>query len=204
MAARLATLSPSDAAIERTRLLGSPVAPGLADLVLRMEAERGVPVLGRRLEERFDGVFELTGAEGARRLPIRGVVDRIDQLGDGTLRVIDYKSSVPPAALQLAIYAVTAVQRLATHPGRRWTIGEVAYVVFNGSRVKPVGRNPDERARALAGAQQRFVAAADAIHAGVFPPRPVVGHLCNSCAYAGVCRLDHVAGPEDADTAAAV
>jgi RecB family exonuclease len=204
MAARLAHLSPSDAGIERTRLLGSPVAAGLADLVLRMEAERGVPVVDRRLEERFDGVFELLGTDGARRLPIRGVVDRIDLLADGALRVIDYKSSVPPAALQLAIYAVTAAQRLQGHRGRRWTVGEVSYVVFNGARVRPVGRNADDRGRALADAQLRFVAAADAIHAGAFPPRPAVEHLCNSCAYAGVCRMDHVAEPEDADTAAAV
>jgi RecB family exonuclease len=180
------------------------VAAGLADLVLRMEAERGVPVVDRRLEERFDGVFELLGTDGVRRLPIRGVVDRIDLLADGALRVIDYKSSVPPAALQLAIYAVTAAQRLQGHRGRRWTVGEVSYVVFNGARVRPVGRNADDRARALADAQLRFVAAADAIHAGAFPPRPAVEHLCNSCAYAGVCRMDHVAEPEDADTAAAV
>jgi hypothetical protein len=83
-------------------------------------------------------------------------------------------------------------------------VGEVSYVVFNGARVRPVGRNADDRGRALADAQLRFVAAADAIHAGAFPPRPAVEHLCNSCAYAGVCRMDHVAEPEDADTAAAV
>ena len=40
---RLEKLSPSDAAIERTRFLGSPVAAGLIDVVLRMEAERDVP-----------------------------------------------------------------------------------------------------------------------------------------------------------------
>ena len=187
MAARLAQLSPSDARIERTRLLGSPVAAGLADLVLRMEAERGVPVVDRRLEERFDGVFELLGTDGARRLPIRGVVDRIDLLADGALRVIDYKSTVPPAALQLAIYAVTAAQRLQGHRGRCWTVGEVSYVVFNGARVRPVGRNADDRGRALADAQLRFVAAADAIHAGAFPPRPAVEHLArvHAPAYAG-------------------
>ena len=60
-----------------------------------------MPVLGRRLEEQFDGHFDLEGPDGPRRLPIRGVVDRIDLLTDGTLRVIDYKSSLPPAAMQL-------------------------------------------------------------------------------------------------------
>jgi PD-(D/E)XK nuclease superfamily len=83
-------------------------------------------------------------------------------------------------------------------------VGEVSYVVFNGARVRPVGRNADDRARALADAQLRFVTAAEAIHAGAFPPRPAVEHLCNSCAYAAVCRMDYVAEPEDADTPAAV
>jgi RecB family exonuclease len=204
MTPRLAALGPADAALERTRLLGSPVAPGLADLVLRMEAERSVAVIGRRLEEKFDGVFELQGADGPRQFPIRGVLDRVDLLADGSLRVIDYKSSYPPLALQLAIYAVTAEQRLRGHLGRHWTVGEAAYIVFNGARVRPIGRNAEGRGAALAEAQARFVTAADAIAAGVFPPRPALGHLCNSCAYAGVCRKDYVAQGEDVDTTTAV
>jgi ATP-dependent helicase/nuclease subunit B len=204
MTPRLAALGPADAALERTRLVGSPVAPGLADLVFRMEAERSVPVIGRRLEEKFDGVFELKGADGPRAFPIRGVVDRIDLLADGSLRVIDYKSSYPPVALQLPIYAVTAEHRLRGHLGRHWAVGEAAYIVFNGSRVRSVGRNAEQRAAALAEAQARFVSAADAIAAGAFPPRPVLTHLCNSCAYVGVCRKDYVAQAEDIDTTTAV
>ena len=204
MTPRLAALDRADAALERTRLLGSPVAPGLADLVLRMEAERGVPVLGRRLEERFDALFELEGPAGARTLPIRGVVDRIDLLADGTLRVIDYKSSLPPASMQLAIYAVTAVGRLRGHLGRQWTVGEAAYIIFNGSRVKSIGRNAEGRAQVLREAQARFIAAVDGIQAGSFPPRPVQPHLCTSCSYAGVCRKDYAAIVEDVDATPAV
>jgi hypothetical protein len=88
----LARLPAADAAIERTRLFGSPVAPGLADVVFEMEATRPVGVVERRLEDRFDGVFEFAGARGPRAVPIRGIVDRIDLLADGTLRVIDYKT----------------------------------------------------------------------------------------------------------------
>ncbi len=50
MEAHLARLSPVDAALERTRLVGSPVAPGLIDVVLRLEAER--PTAGRRTPAR--------------------------------------------------------------------------------------------------------------------------------------------------------
>ena len=56
---RLERLSPSDAAIERTRFLGSPVAAGLIDVVLRMEAERDVPVVERWLEHRLEGTYSL-------------------------------------------------------------------------------------------------------------------------------------------------
>ena len=40
----LPRLSEAEAAIERARLLGSPVAPGIGDIVLRAEAERAEPV----------------------------------------------------------------------------------------------------------------------------------------------------------------
>jgi hypothetical protein len=76
----------------------------------------------------------------------------------------------------------------------------VAYVVFSGSRVKPLGRNAAHRAQVLEEAEARFVAATDAIRAGVFPPKPVQAHLCSSCAYAGVCRKDYAAEIADVDT----
>jgi hypothetical protein len=76
--------------------------------------------------------------------------------------------------------------------------------VFNASRVKSVGRTAAERGEALDQAQARFIGAADAIRAGLFPPRPVQAHLCNSCAYAGVCRKDYVAEIEDVDATTAV
>ena len=173
MTPRLAALDRADAALERTRLLGSPVAPGLADLVLRMEAERARA--GARPPAR-GAVRRACSSSKARRalarLPIRGVVDRIDLLADGTLRVIDYKSSLPPAAMQLAIYAVTAAQRLRGHLGRQWTVGEAAYIIFNGSRVKSIGRNAEGRAQVLSEAQARFIAAADGIQAGVLSAAP--------------------------------
>ena len=52
MEVHLSRLSPVDAALERTRLVGSPVAPGLIDVVLRLEAERPTQVVERRLEHK--------------------------------------------------------------------------------------------------------------------------------------------------------
>ena len=48
----LEKLPEGEAALERTRLLGSSAAAGLGEAVFRMEAERDVPVVERLLEHR--------------------------------------------------------------------------------------------------------------------------------------------------------
>ena len=203
--ALLARLPAADAAIERTRLFGSPVAPGLADVIFHMEATRQVAVVDRRLEDRFEGVFELAGRDGPRAVPIRGIVDRIDLLADGTLRVIDYKASMPPKPVQLAIYASTAADRIGRARGRDWRVGEAAYLIYGAQRgAKPLARKPSDLPAVLADAQARAADAVESIERGVFPPRPVLLRLCSTCAYAGVCRKDHVAATEDPDAAPAV
>jgi RecB family exonuclease len=203
--AQLARLAPAVARLERARLLGSPVGPGLVDMVLRAEALQPAPVLSRRLEDRFEGVFTLAGGAGARPIALRGTVDRIDILGDGGLRVIDYKSSMPQRPLQLAIYAVTALERLRGHRGRQWSLADVSYIVYGGHRgIVPVARGAEGRERRLADAQERFVEAVEGIERGEFPPRPVQPHLCTSCSWAGVCRKDRVTETEPADAPAAV
>ena len=197
METHLARVSPSDAALERTRLVGSPVAPGLIDVVLRLEAERPVEVIERRLEHRIDGVYEFRGPHGPRRVEVRGVADRIDLLADGTFRIFDYKTSAPGTPLQIAIYALCATARLRGYRGRDWTLAEAAYVAFRGDRsVIPLAR-PAETEATLLEAETTIATIADAIEAGVFPPRPRTRSLCGSCAYAGVCRKDYV----DADVA---
>jgi RecB family exonuclease len=201
----LATLPPTDAALERARLLGSPVSPGIADLVFRTEAVRPVPVLARRLEDRFEGVYELSGRDGPRQAAVRGIVDRIDLLADGTLRVIDYKSSMPHKPVQLAVYAVAAEQRLRQHLGRDWRVSDAAYIIVGADRgVRPLFRRQTDRDQVLAEAQQRTLDAIDGIEQGLFPPRPVNVHLCSYCAYAGVCRKDYVTATDDPDTTPAV
>ena len=66
METHLSRLSPVDAALERTRLVGSPVAPGLIDVVLRLEAERPTEVVERRLEHAIDGIYRVRAARKAR------------------------------------------------------------------------------------------------------------------------------------------
>jgi ATP-dependent helicase/nuclease subunit B len=192
----LERLPGAEAGLERTRLLGSSAAAGLGEAVFRMEAERPVAVVERLLERRLEGEFTIATANGPRTVSLRGKADRVDLLEDGTFRLIDYKLGWPPnraRALQLPIYSVCAEQRLASHRGRDWTLGEAAYLAFKGPRrVVPLFTSAADRARMLVEAQQRLADALDAVAAGEFPPKPDDVYRCETCSFAAVCRKDYV------------
>jgi RecB family exonuclease len=189
-------LADAEAALERTRLLGSPVAAGLGEVVFRMEAERPTPVRERLLEYRLRGEFDFAGTGGSRRIALKGVADRLDLLEDGTIRLVDYKLSSAPnksRALQLPIYGLCAEQRLKFYKGRDWTLGEAAYIAFRGAkRVTPLFTARSDRAQVLAHAQDRLVDAVDRIERGEFPPTPEDVFLCGFCSYGAVCRRDYI------------
>jgi RecB family exonuclease len=191
----LARLPEAEVPLARARLFGSAVAPGLADVVLGIEASRPVTVVERWLEHRFEGEFSL-GAEG-RTAPLRGVADRVDLLEGRRLRVIDYKSGSAPnvkRALQVPIYALCASEELAARGGTPWSVDEAAYVAFSGRRalVPVVKAGAQDPAEPLSAARDRLFDALDAIGRGEFPPRPYDPIACTWCAYPSVCRKDYV------------
>jgi RecB family exonuclease len=192
----VATLPDGEAGLERARLLGSPAAAGLGEAVFRMEAERPVRVIQRLLEHEFRGEFTFAAADGARRIALRGKMDRLDLLEDGTFRLIDYKLGRAPnaaRALQLPVYSVCAEQELPPHRGQPWRLGEAAYLAFKGPRrVVPLYRAPSDRPRVLGEAQQRLVDTVDAIGRGEFPPHPEDVYRCEMCSFPAVCRKDYV------------
>ena len=192
----LSRLPEADASLEWTRLFGSAISVGIVDVVLGLEASRPAVVQERWLEYRLEGDFSLGAADG-RRVPLKGVADRIDLLDGNRLRVIDYKSGYPPnvkRALQVVVYALCAQERLAGRDGRPWTLDEAAYVAFAGKRalvpvVKAGAKDVDD---ILAAARQRLIALVDDIGSGTFPPRPHEPMMCTYCAYPSVCRKDYV------------
>ena len=193
----LAQLPDAEAGLERTRLLGSPAAAGLGEAVMRMEAERPIPVVQRLLEHELNGDFMFDTGSGPRSIPIRGKADRIDLLADGTFRLIDYKLGWPPKdkrkALQLPVYSLCASQMLRSTRGGNWTVGEAVYLAFKGPRrVISLFQNEADRDRVLAEAQDRLAETVDAIAAGRFPPTPDDVYRCESCGFGSVCRKDYV------------
>jgi RecB family exonuclease len=192
-----AGLSPTDAVLERARLLGSAVGPGIAHRVFAMEAERPDEVSERLLEFPLEGDFVFRAGDGrSRTVTLSAKTDRIDVLGGGALRIIDYKSKKTPdvrQALQLPIYSFVAVESLRAARGGDWTIGEALYVSFEGDKpivpLRAKGRTTDEL---IADAQERLIETLDDIAAGLFPPRPSKRALCGPCPYRAVCRLEIV------------
>jgi RecB family exonuclease len=192
----LARLPEDEAAVQRTRLLGSAADEGLAEAVFQVEAEWEQPVVERLLEQSLDGEFEIRTATETRRVALRGKADRIDLLQDGTFRIIDYKLSRAPdrkLALQLPIYTVCAVQYLRQTTGVEWEPGQAGYIAFAQDRqFVPMLARGKGKEETLLDAQTRLLDAIDRIGRGEFPPTPADPMMCTRCAHASVCRKDYV------------
>jgi ATP-dependent helicase/DNAse subunit B len=148
------------------------------------------------LEHELRGVFEFTGGADRKHIEIRAKADRIDLLGDGTLRIVDYKLGRAPGrdrSLQLPVYGACAAQALEGRHGRAWTVSRAGYVAFREKQAfVPLGKTLDEVEKAMADGQRRLIAAVDGIERGQFPVQPDEPFLCTWCPYSTVCRKDYV------------
>ena len=195
---QLASLPESDAALQRTRLLGSPVAPGFGDVVFLAEAvrDREAPIVERRMEFTLDGPTTLRAGDRTREIVLAAKADRVDLLADGTFRVIDYKLSKAPNlkhVAQLPAYAAAVRQRLDGYQGRQWQAADAAYIAFGkGGRYEPLTSNAAQLDAVLAAGEARLVDAVERIERGEFPPAPAEKRRCRTCAFSPVCRKDFV------------
>ena len=189
----LRSLSPAEAGLERARLFGSAVGSGIADRVFAMEAERGIEIRERLMEYELDGEFTFTGEDGERQaVRLRAKIDRVDVLGDGTFRLIDYKTKYVPdrrTALQLPIYSACVGTTLSQQHGRDIAASEAMYLSFEGPQaVVPLEERGKAFAELTTAAGHRLVAALNDIARGHYPPRPESKNLCTMCRFTAVCR----------------
>ena len=183
----------ADRAVLRAWLHGSAAAPGVAEQLCRLELARPADVVESLVDLQVEDDRESPRGEDAFRVRVRGTVDRVDLLSDGTLRVVDYKAGRVPVAdrtLQLAAHARWAERQLDGYRGRQWRVRDAAYVALGDPRLRvPLARGSVEPA--LAEGVTRAVEALERIGRGAYPVRPAGLHLCTSCAYAAVCRKDY-------------
>jgi ATP-dependent helicase/DNAse subunit B len=191
----LATLSESDRALERTHLLGSAAAAGLAERAFAFEIEQGGDVVERLLEHELEGTFQFPTERGTRSVRLHAKADRIDLMADGTIRIVDYKlgkAPKPGRALQLPVYGTCAEQSLDGHRGRSWKLSIAGYVAFREKNAFVALGASSSLDEAVSAGRRRMLAAIDAIERGEFPPNPDEPFLCTRCGYASVCRKDYV------------
>jgi DNA helicase-2/ATP-dependent DNA helicase PcrA len=151
----------------------------------KMYEERGEDQLRTLLNASPRGSVNVIAAEhkfsfklGGRE--IRGRIDRIDQLEEGVVRVIDYKTGIPKdrkfaeESLQLSIYAM-AVAQMNLSPR------ELVLVNVQDNSYAVAGRT----AKQLDTARQEIADAAEGISRGEFDPSP--GSHCRWCDYKSLC-----------------
>ena len=187
----------ADRAIVRTWLRGSAAAPGLAEQLCQLELARPADVVERLVDLRVEDAAEAPRGDDAVRVRVRGAIDRVDLLSDGTFRVVDYKVGGVPAAdraLQLAAHARWAERRLDGYRGRKWRARDAAYVALGDARLRvALARGAVEPA--LAEGVARAADTLERIGRGAYPVRPAGRQLCTHCAYAAVCRKEYAAEP---------
>jgi RecB family exonuclease len=165
----------------------------LDDLRAFLEADGLPPAAERRTEEEFELAL-------SQEVTVRGRIDRVDRLADGTAAVVDYKYSPPQSvlgrardeeALQGPLYVLAARQKLG------WPVRSMSFAALRGGgRIVdvPVTEEWIESGRAKA------LAAAARIRAGEIAPAPSDTANCSWCEFRDVCRYDRLgreAGPED-------
>jgi len=121
---------------------------------------------------------------------VNGFIDRIDQLSDNTIRVVDYKTTTNPAYLdpfQLVVYTIPT-QRM--FPGKT-VIGsyELARHKFDEKRYEITDTDREAAIDKIVsvGTQIEKLIEADDPHK--WKPRP--SYLCNYCPFRVQCAKDH-------------
>jgi len=202
----LAELPEADRVLESARLLGSIVMRGAGERVFIAEADAKKDVVSRSLEVSLNGTyaFPTGGFAPPKSITIRGVADRVDQLSDGTLRLIDYKLTRAPGdqAVQLKVYGFVAQQRFAKD-GREPQVSVAEYISFgdDSNAVTSIAEKNSTVAQAVEIGAQEFAQHVTRIEAGEFPPEPEDAGLCEWCAFTFMCRRESVTEKGDESAA---
>jgi CRISPR/Cas system-associated exonuclease Cas4 (RecB family) len=114
---------------------------------------------------------------------VKGAIDRIDYLDDGTVEVIDYKTGTPKDKLvfqdkrQLLLYKIAAEEALGLKVSKL-----SFYYLENNSKISFEAKTKD-----LEKLEDLILSTIEEIKQSTFPPTP--GMLCSWCDFNNICEF---------------
>jgi DNA helicase II / ATP-dependent DNA helicase PcrA len=119
-------------------------------------------------------------------ITIAGKIDRIDEMPDGKLKIVDYKTGKPKEKLEFNEKAQLLIYQQAVKELFRQEVGALCYRYLNdNSEIEFLGKEKD-----FAKLDEKISETIRAIRAGVFPPTP--GQQCKFCDYNGICEFKKI------------
>jgi RecB family exonuclease len=116
-------------------------------------------------------------------ITIKGKIDRIDEMPDGRLKIVDYKTGKPKEKLEFNEKAQLLIYQQAVKEVFRQEVGALCYRYLNdNSEIEFLGKEKD-----FAKLDEKISATIRAIRAGDFPATP--GVQCKFCDYSGICEF---------------
>ncbi|HTW96908.1 MAG TPA: ATP-dependent DNA helicase, partial [Candidatus Methylomirabilis sp.] len=116
-------------------------------------------------------------------ITIAGKIDRIDEMPNGKLKIVDYKTGRPKEKLEFSEKAQLLIYQQAVKELFRQEVGALCYRYLNdNSEIEFLGAEKD-----FAKLDEKIAATIRAIRAGEFPATP--GQQCKFCDYNGICEF---------------
>ena len=120
------------------------------------------------------------------RFALGGTIDRVDQLADGTVEIIDYKTGQPKEKLDYQTKRQLLLYQLAVEEVFGWRVSRLTfYYLNNGQCVSFTAKAAD-----LEKVQQEVASEVEAIRQGLFPAKP--SQLCSYCDFRSICQFRQV------------
>jgi DNA helicase-2/ATP-dependent DNA helicase PcrA len=124
-------------------------------------------------------------------ITIKGKIDRIDEMPDGKLKIVDYKTGKPKEKLEFNEKAQLLIYQQAVKEVFHQEVGALCYRYLNdNSEIEFLGKEKD-----FEKLDEKISATIRSIRAGEFPATP--GLQCKFCDYRGICEFKKIKIPRN-------
>ncbi len=115
-------------------------------------------------------------------ITIAGKIDRVDEMPDGKLKIVDYKTGSPKQKLEFDDKSQLLIYQMAAKQFFRQEVGALAFhYLEDNSQIEFLGKDKD-----LEKLDDKICDTVRAIRSNEFPPKPT---MCKYCDFNGICEF---------------